>query len=63
MVVLKYVLIILSLLNLLSFCATVTGAVISSRNALFVSGNADLQTSENLAASARDLSFVFVKST
>ena len=55
MAVLKYVLIILILLNVLSSCATltVTGAVISSRNAMFVSGNADLQTSENLVASAR----------
>ena len=63
MVVLRYVLIILSLLNVLSSFATVTGAVINSLNALFVSGKADFQSSENLAASARDSSFFFVRST
>ena len=49
--------------DVLSPCATVKEAVINSPNALFVSGKADLQTSENLATSARDSSFVFVKLT
>ena len=62
-VVLRFVLMILSPLNVLSSFATVTGAVISSLNALLVSGKADLQSSENLAASARDSSFFFVRST
>ena len=48
-VVLRYVLMILSLLNVLSSFASVTGTVISNINALLDSGKADWQSSENLA--------------